>query len=127
MKWVNPDIPKMAGFSMGGSGSVYLSIMYPKLFCVAGSMSGGIRGRGEQTAEAIEKTIPVWKENDFGFFLVNGDNDRPDTFKTFSATLKENKIDHKVLILPDTKHNLGLYYERSVSKLLAFISQHLEK
>jgi hypothetical protein len=36
-------------------------------------------------------------------------------------------IENEVLILPDTKHNLGLYYERSVSKLLAFLGSHLEK
>jgi enterochelin esterase-like enzyme len=117
----------VAGFSMGGSGSVYLSIMHPGLFCAAGSMGGGIRGGSEQTDEAIEKAIPVWKKNDFGFFLVNGDNDRPDAFKKFSTTLEKNGIEHEVLILPDTKHNLGLYYERSVSKLLAFLGKHLRQ
>jgi predicted peptidase len=117
----------LAGFSMGGSGSVYLSIMHPELFCAAGSMGGGLRRRGEQIDDAIQKAIPVWKKNDFGFFLVNGDNDRPDAFKEFSVTLKENGIEHRVLILPDTKHNLGLYYERSVRKLLAFIGRHFEE
>lgn len=115
----------LAGFSMGGAGSVYLSIMHPELFCAAGSMGGGIRS-SEEMVKAIEKAIPTWKKNDFGFFLVNGDNDRPDAFKEFSKILKENKIDNNVLILPDTKHNLGLYYERSVRMLLAFIGQHIE-
>ena len=112
---------------MGGSGSVFLSIMHPELFCAAGSMGGGIRSGSEQTDAAIEKAIPVWKKNDFGFFLVNGDNDRPDVFKEFTITLEKNGIEHEVLILPDTKHNLGLYYERSVSKLLAFLGKHLKR
>jgi S-formylglutathione hydrolase FrmB len=112
---------------MGGSGSVYLSIMHPELFCAAGSMGGGIRGRSEQTDVAIEKAISVWKKNGFGFFLVNGDNDRPEAFKEFSITLKKNGIEYDVLILPDTKHNLGLYYERSVGQLLAFLGKHLKK
>ena len=62
----------------------------------------------------------------YGFFLVNGDNDRPDAFKDFSAKLNTEKIDNKVVVLPDTKHNLGLYYERSVMDLLAFLGKHLE-
>ena len=59
--------------------------------------------------------------------IVNGDNDRPDAFKEFSITLEKNGIEQEILILPDTKHNLGLYYERSVGKLLAFLGKHLKK
>lgn len=117
----------LAGFSMGGSGSVYLSIMHPELFCAAGSMGGGIRGGSEQMVKAVQKAVQIWKKHDFGFFLVNGDNDRPDAFKEFSKILKENEIGNEVLILPNTKHNLGLYYERSVMKLLAFLGKHIEK
>jgi len=40
--------------------------------------------------------------------------------------LNTEKIDNKVVVLPDTKHNLGLYYERSVMDLLAFLGKHLE-
>jgi S-formylglutathione hydrolase FrmB len=116
----------LAGFSMGGSGSVYLSIMHPELFCAAGSMGGGIRGGSEDMAAAIEKAVPVWQANDFGFFLVNGDNDRPEAFKSFAATLTAEGVEADVLILPETKHNLGLYYERSVSKLLSFLGRHLK-
>ena len=117
----------LAGFSMGGAGSVYLSIKHPDLFCAAGSMGGGIRDRDEQINEAIQKALPEWKKMHYGFFLVNGDNDRPEAFKAFSMTLEKEGIDHKVLILPDTKHNLGLYYDRSVAKLLTFIDHHLKK
>ena len=112
---------------MGGTGSVYLSIMYPELFCAAGSMGGGLRIGSEQVAAAIEKALPIWKKNNYGFFLVNGDNDRPNAFKEFSLTLNENRIENEIVILPDTKHNLGLYYERSVSKMLAFLGKHLKR
>ncbi len=67
------------------------------------------------------------EKNEYGFFPVNGDNDRPDAFREFSMTLEENEIEKEVLILPDTKHNLGLYYERSVSKMLAFLGKHLKR
>ena len=33
----------LTGFSMGGSGSISLVAMHPDLFCVAGSMGGGLR------------------------------------------------------------------------------------
>jgi len=108
---------------MGGTGSVRLSIAHPELFCAAGSMGGGLQNRSEQMVAAIERAVPVWKKNGFGFFLVNGDNDRPDAFKDFSTMLDAGGIDNKVLILPDTKHSLGLYYERSVSEMLAFLAQ----
>jgi len=122
-----PQSRALAGFSMGGSGSVYLSIMHPELFCAAGSMGGGIQGRSEQMAAAIDKAVPMWKKTGLGFFLVNGDTDRPEAFKDFAMILDAHGIDHEVLILPDTKHDLGLYYERSVNKLLAFLGRYLTK
>lgn len=123
----------LAGFSMGGSGSVYLAIMHPELFCAAGSMGGGIRSRSTNAEKAnslessIAAAIPVWKKNNFGFFMVNGDKDRPDAFDEFAKTLKKEGIDHEVLVLPDTQHNLGHYYERSGNKLLALLGMHLKK
>jgi predicted alpha/beta superfamily hydrolase len=122
-----PESRVLAGFSMGGAGSVYLSIMHPELFCAAGSMGGGIQSGSEQMTAAIEKAVPMWKANGFGFFLVNGDNDRPDAFKDFATVLDASGIDNEVLILPDTNHNLGLYYDRSVSRMLAFLGKHLTK
>jgi enterochelin esterase-like enzyme len=123
----------LAGFSMGGSGSVYLSIMHPELFCAAGSMGGGFGSRSADSENkkeldaSINKAIPVWKKNNFGFFMVNGDSDRPEAFEEFAKTLKKEGIDHEVLILPDTKHNLGHYYERSGNKLLQFLGRHIKE
>ena len=117
----------LSGFSMGGAGSVYLSIMHPELFCAAGSMGGGIRGGTDEFAAAIKKAVPVWKKNNFGFFLVNGDNDHPEAFEEFSKVLKESGIENEVRILPDTKHDLGLYYKQSVNNLLAFLGRHLKE
>ncbi len=116
----------LAGFSMGGSGSVYLAIMHPELFCAAGSMGGGIRGGDENTEKAMEGALPAWKKKDFGFFLANGDKDRPEAFRDFAWMLDRNGIDHKVMILPDTEHNLGLYYERSVGEMISFLGKHFK-
>lgn len=115
----------IAGFSMGGAGSVYLSIQHPALFAAVGSMGGGMRNQNEELAEAISFAIPVWRKNKVGFFMVNGDNDRPDAFAQFAAMLTMERIENQRLILPDTNHNLGLYYERSVFQLLAFIGEYL--
>lgn len=41
--------------------------------------------------------------------------------------LEENGIENEILILPDTGHNLGLYYERSASRMLAFLGSHLKE
>jgi enterochelin esterase-like enzyme len=117
----------LAGFSMGGAGSVYLAIQHPRIFGAAGSMGGGLRNSNDELTQAISAAIPVWKKNKFRFFMVNGDNDRPEAFISFSELLNKEGIVNKVVILPDTKHNLGLYYERSVIDLIAFIGQNLKK
>ena len=115
----------LTGFSMGGSGSMNLAIMYPELFCAVGSMGGRFR-LSEQLMPAIEKAIPVWKKNNFGFFFVNGDNDRPETFNEFSALMNQNGIENKLMILPDTGHDLGKYYSESSAHLFQLIKARLK-
>lgn len=123
-----PKSRALAGFSMGGGGSVYLAIRYPGLFNAAASMGGGLRNQDGEMDEAIEKAIPVWKKNKFGFFLVNGDQDRPEAFKEFSALLDKEGISNELVILPDANHNLKLhYFPRSGSQLIAFIGKHIKK
>ena len=77
--------------------------------------------------EGIAKALPVWKKRNVGFFLVNGDKDRPDAFQQFAGILENEGISHQVHVLEDTNHNLGRYYERSVLQLLDFVGKHLEK
>ena len=115
----------LTGFSMGGSGSVNLSLMHPELFCFAGSMGGRFRAN-EQNLPLVEKAIPVWKKNNYGFFFVNGDNDNPEAFKEFSAILDKNGIDNKVMVLPDTGHDLGKYYIESSGELFKLIKVHIK-
>jgi hypothetical protein len=90
-------------------------------------MGGGLRSNNEELKNAITSALPVWKRNKFRFYLVNGDQDRPDAFTEFSEWLTREGVDNRVVILPDTKHNLGLYYERSVIQLLSFIGENLKK
>ena len=115
----------LTGFSMGGSGSINLSLMHPELFCIAGSMGGRFRAN-EQNLPLVEKAIPIWKKNNYGFFFVNGDNDNPDAFNDFSAILKKNEIDNKLMVLPDTGHDLGKYYKESSGELFKLIKAHIE-
>ena len=57
--------------------------------------------------------------------LINGDRDRPDAFKPLAQKLSELKIPHEVVVLPDTPHNLGLYYQRAGSKMAEFLGKQL--
>jgi enterochelin esterase-like enzyme len=124
----SPKSRALTGFSMGGAGSVYLAIKHPELFCAAASMGGGIRNQDGELDSAIEEAIPVWKKNKFGFFFVNGDQDRPEAFKDFSALLDKEGISNTVVILPDANHNLKLhYFPRSGNQLIAFIGDNLKK
>jgi len=117
----------LAGFSMGGGGSVYLAIMHPELFCVLGSMGGGLWFWSDEVESKLKESVPIWKKENFGFMLVNGDKDRPDAFNKLTEFLNKDNIENQVIILPDTPHNLGLYYERSVNRILEFIGRHLKK
>jgi len=110
----------LTGFSMGGYGSIYLSVMHPELFCAAGSLGGRLRAN-ESLTTAVEKAIPIWKPNNFGLFFVNGDGDRPEEFKDFAANLNKNGIESKVMVLPDTGHDLGKYYRESSQELFKLI------
>ncbi len=124
----SPKSRALTGFSMGGAGSVYLAIKHPEFFCAAASMGGGLRNQEGELNAAIEKAIPVWKKNKFGFFLVNGDQDRPEAFKDFSVLLEKEGISNKVVILHDANHNLKLhYFPRSGNQLIAFIGDNLKK
>ena len=116
----------LAGFSMGGFGSVYLSVQYPEMFCAAGSMGGGLWRMGDEFKQATEKAIPTWKKNNNGFFFVNGDQDRPEAFEEFAKNLTEKGIENQLVILPDLDHNLGLYYKLSSDQLLKIIAKHLK-
>jgi len=115
----------LTGFSMGGYGSVCLSVMHPELFCAAGSLGGRLRA-SEQLTAATAKAMPVWKKNNFGFFFVNGDNDRPDEFKDFAAGLSRNGIDNRVMVLPDTGHDLGKYFNESSGEMFKLLKAHIE-
>ena len=114
----------IAGFSMGGFGSVYLSVTHPELFCAAGSFGG--RLRRDQILPAVEKAIPSWKNNNFCFFFVNGDNDRPEEFNDLVSILNSNGIANKVMVLPDTGHDLGKYYSESSAQLFNLIKARLK-
>ncbi len=115
----------VVGFSMGGSGSVHLATAYPQLFCVVGSMGGGLRLANDEAKQQLATVLPDWKRNNTGFFMVNGDSDRPDAFLEFATMLRDTGLSHELVVLENTGHNLGHYYERSVSQLLSFIGKHL--
>ena len=120
----------IAGFSMGGAGSVRLSILHPELFCGAGSWGGALsrRGSGEDSpllpaAKANAKTL---KANNFALLTINGDQDHAEGFTPLGKVFKPLGISHTAVTLADTKHNLGHYYERSSDTMLAFLAKRLE-
>ncbi len=119
----------IAGFSMGGAGAVSLAIRHPKLFCVAGSWGGALswRGKGEDSPllPAAVKNAAELRRNGFSLLTVNGDQDRPDGFTPLRQTLQSVGVAHETVILDDTSHNLGMYYEQAGDRLLAFLAQGL--
>ena len=117
----------VAGFSMGGAGAVRLSVMHPELFCAAGSWGGGMWRGADSILAAAEKGADRLRDNAYAALLVNGDQDRPDAFELLAQKLSELKIPHEVVVLPDTPHNLGLYYQRAGEKMTRFLGKHLQE
>ncbi len=119
----------VCGFSMGGAGSVHLSLHYPELFCGAGSWGGSLSFRGNPEDSPL---LPVAKENAaklkagrFALLTVNGDQDRPDGFKPLQSILKDAGLSHRIVVLEETNHNLGKYYELSGDTMLEFLTERL--
>lgn len=119
----------LAGFSMGGAGSVRLSMLHPRLFSAAGSWGGALSRRGNPEESpllpAAKSNAAVLQANDFALLTINGDQDFPDGFEPLNRVLKPLGIPHKTVTLADTKHNLGHYYERSADTMLVFLSERL--
>jgi endo-1,4-beta-xylanase len=117
----------VAGFSMGGAGSVQLSILHPELFCVAGSWGGGMWREADALLSATERNAGTLKRIGYSVLLVNGEKDRPDAFKPLAEKLTTLKIPHEVVVLPDTPHNLGLYYQRAGATMIEFLGKGLKR
>ncbi|MEZ5326938.1 MAG: non-reducing end alpha-L-arabinofuranosidase family hydrolase [Verrucomicrobiales bacterium] len=111
----------VAGFSMGGAGSVRLSLLHPELFCGAASWGGGIRKGSDDLLAATEHL----KNKNFSFLLVNGDKDRPDAYNELTVKLAALGVPHKVTVLKDTPHNLGLYYKLGGDEMVEFLGKQL--
>ena len=119
----------ICGFSMGGAGSVHLSLNHPDLFCGAGSWGGALsfRGSGEDSPllAVARKNADKLKANHYALLTINGDQDRPDAFKPLKAILDQEDIEHKLIVLKDTNHNLGKYHEQTSGLMLAFLKGQL--
>ena len=121
----------VCGFSMGGAGSVHLSIRHPELFCAAGSWGGALsfRGRGDESPllQTVKEHVDKLKENRFALLTVNGDDDRPNAFMPLEHLLTSLEISHRLVVLEDTNHNLGKYYERAGDTMLKFLAEQLNR
>ena len=117
----------IAGFSMGGAGSVRLALRHPNLFCGAGSWGGGMFRDAEAYIEAAKENAARLSENHFALLLVNGDQDRPDAFAELARVAGPLEIPCEIVILNDTNHNLGLYYERAGDRMVRFLGEQLSR
>ncbi|MEZ6043125.1 MAG: alpha/beta hydrolase-fold protein [Planctomycetaceae bacterium] len=119
----------VCGFSMGGAGSVHLSLRHPDLFCAAGSWGGALsfRGRADESPllEIAKENAGQLKTHQYALLTINGDQDRPDAFQPLKEILTSQGISHHVITLKDTNHNLGKYYELGGDAMLEFLAERL--
>ncbi len=119
----------ICGFSMGGAGAVSLSLRHPDRFCAAGSWGGALafRGRAEESPllATAEENAERLKKHHYALLTINGDQDRPDAFEPLRKVLMSHGIEHQVVTLQDTNHNLGKYYELAGDTMLEFLAARL--
>jgi enterochelin esterase-like enzyme len=117
----------IAGFSMGGAGATRLVITHPDIFCASASWGGGAR-RGETAlVKAAAANAKALKKNGVAIMQIKGDRDHPEGNREFAKHLDELGIANELIVLKDTPHNLGLYYERSSEQMMRFLARHLRK
>ncbi len=121
-----PESRVLAGFSMGGAGSVRLVTTHPNLFRAAASWGGGARRGSEALFDAATNNAETLKKNGVAFLQIKGDQDHPEGNQDFAKHLDELGIPNELIILPDINHNLGLYYERSTEPMMRFIGRHIQ-
>jgi enterochelin esterase-like enzyme len=116
----------VAGFSMGGAGSVWLSLRHPDVFGFAGSWGGGLWGMEDSIVATVTANESQLKTSGYAALLVNGDRDRPKAFQLLTDKFTASGITHEVVVLKDTPHNLGLYYERAGDRMTRFLGARLK-
>lgn len=117
----------IAGFSMGGSGATRLAITHPGMFCASASWGGGARGGDTALAEAAAANAKRLKDNGVAIMQIKGDRDRPEGNREFAKHLDKLGIANELIVLKDTPHNLGLYYERSSEQMMRFLARRIRK
>ena len=83
-------------------------------------------GGADPFVDAATANADALQKNSFAMLLINGDNDRPEAFATLAETMKTLRIPHEVVILKDTNHNLGLYYDRAGKRMAEFLGRQLK-
>ena len=84
----------------------------------------------KQTAFTNVNNAPsekLLKENGFALLTVNGDEDRPNAFMPLEHLLTSLEISHRLVVLEDTDHNLGKYYDRAGDTMLKFLAEQLNR
>lgn len=121
----------ICGFSMGGAGSIRLSLLHPELFCGAGSWGGALSWRGSPSESPLlpiaEKNAEQLKKQQFAFLAINGDEDRPNAFEPLASLLRPFGIIFRTTTLEETKHSLGRYYELSGATMVTFLAECLRR
>ena len=87
-------------------------------------MTPPIRG-GFRSSRVFRASLPEKASGRVGFFQVKGDRDRPQGNQEFAKSLDSLGITNQFILLENTDHNLGLYYQRSAEAMMQFLGRQL--
>lgn len=127
----------LAGFSMGGAGSVRLALKHPTVFAAAASWGGALRrmteGRGPALVGGIAANDPyaLAEKNSAAMqdrarlLLIVGEKDSLEAHNAYVDRLRELKIPNEYDVLPKIGHELDKYYSLSGDHVVKFLGDQL--
>jgi endo-1,4-beta-xylanase len=128
----------LAGFSMGGGGSMRLALKYPELFAAAASISGTLSRppEEEQSAQAVaaSQSDNMYElvsanadeiRNQVGLFFSVGDSERfYERHPSFMQHLDAHGIEYTYRLQPGLRHHLGESSKLFGAEIVRFIDRY---
>lgn len=111
----------MAGFSMGGGGSVRIVLQYPERFGGAVSWGGGVWHKDSGLFDSVAARGELLRELDPQFLLVNGSEDRPNAFLPLTDVFQQVDVVYQRVTMEGVGHDMGAYLNGSTDMFADFL------
>jgi enterochelin esterase-like enzyme len=124
----------VAGFSMGGDGSIRLVFKYPEVFGAAASWGAPLRARRDGEALVggaaaydpylLSAAVAERMRDRTRLLLITGERDSLPAHEAFARHLRALRVPLSYRVLAGVGHQLDRYYAQSGPDVIAFLGTH---